>query len=320
MWSQSEKLLEIDWKKCSDLPIAVGAPSVVRIGDCIYVGGGLRRGNEAIIMEYRISQDTWTNLPHCPTTRHSLTTLNDKLVVIGGKISSKATNVVYTFRARDGRWLKDLPPMPTARYSLSTVSHQDRYIIAAGGLICGGEAQTSVHVVEIFIKEKKKWYYCTKILPFPVALYSTCIVNNVCYTVGGVGTPEQSRITFCAPLSTLIRYTVPAKSSVPQITWKQLPRQHPLLCTSPVAVNKRLVAFGGYADVTLPCGTRLICTYDFFSHRWLELADAQLPVPLYRPGVITLDNDKLMIIGGQPKSQQFSPSVFIGSFTWLDAS
>ena len=268
-------------------------------------------------MEYRISQDTWTNLPHCPTTCHSLTTLNDKLVVIGGKISSQATNVVYTFRARDGRWLKDLPPMPTARYSLSTVSHQDRYIIAAGGTTSASmNGENRTRIVEVYVKDDNQWY-STKRLPFPMAAlsFSICVVNDICYAMGG-----KSCIYASLP-SRLCDDAVPPDSIPPQITWKTLEDQHPLMCTSPASVDGRLVAFGGYANVRVHYGTRLVSTYNFSKHRWLELADAQLPVPLYRPGVIPLDNDKLMIIGGQPKTQQltFSTSVFIGSYRWLSA-
>ena len=311
--------MTIKWNQCADLPTAVALPSIVRIGDYIYVGGGLRRGYDAI-MKYRISQDTWTTLPNCPTYEHGLATLNGELVAIGGTVLSKATNRVYTFR--DGRWLEDLPPMPTPRCNLSTVSHQDRFIIAAGGTQyvspTGKRIRTSR--VEVYVKEKNQWY-STRSLPFPMAVFSTCIVNDVFYTVGGVGEHEQSRTTLYASLSSLLRNTsVEHSTPAPQITWKQLSSQHPLFCASPAAIDGRLIAFGGYSTVELHCADTLVSTYDFFSHRWVKLADAQLPVPLYRPGVITLDNDKLMIIGGQPKSQQFSPSVFIGSFTWLNAT
>ena len=113
------------------MPVTVAGPPVVKIGDSVYVGCGVRKAaDELTIFEYSITRDTWSHLPDCPTYHHGLATLDDELLVIGGKIS-EATNVVYTFR--DETWQEVLPPMPTPRYSLSTLTYENRVIIAAGG-------------------------------------------------------------------------------------------------------------------------------------------------------------------------------------------
>lgn len=105
----------------------------MKIGDYVYVGDALRKQGEEtrVIFRYTLIHDTWSRLPKCPTFQHGLASLNDELIVIGGLISSRVTNVVYTFR--DDTWQQILPPMPTPRYHLCTISHENRLIIAAGG-------------------------------------------------------------------------------------------------------------------------------------------------------------------------------------------
>lgn len=85
-----------------------------------------------------------------------------------------------------------------------------------------------------------------------------------------------------------------------------------MVLSSPIEIDGRLVAMGGSANAELRHGTRSISTYDFVTSTWMECERAQLPVPLYRPGVVKLEDDRVMILGGQIKSQNFSATVFIG--------
>lgn len=78
-------------------------------------------------------------------------------------------------------------------------------------------------------------------------------------------------------------------------------------------LDGKLVNMGGSLDEALRCGTSFISTYDFTTNVWVECKGAELPVPLYRPGVVKLADNKVMVIGGQPKMQQFSNEVYIGS-------
>ena len=50
-------------------------------------------------------------------------------------------------------------------------------------------------------------------------------------------------------------------------------------------------------------GISFISSYDFAGDL-VECQGAQLPVPLYRPGVVKLPGNKVMIIGGQSEMQQ----------------
>ena len=316
--SQESTSLKVSWRKCADLPIPTSSPSMVKVGENIYVSRGVTEAYSKKyiqnIFKYNIKHDVWMPLPPCKTCYHGLATLDNKLVVVGGHVAGKATGIVYTFR--DGEWKEVLPPIPTPRWSLSTVSHDNRLIVAAGGttsLKSNGE-KVHTNVVEVYIKEKKSWYR-TKELPFPVVQFTMCMIGDTCYTLGGTAKCDQLHFTLHASASSLHMCALPTGSR-PHIptTWKQLQDKHPLIFSSPVELGGRLFAMGGSAELRLRRGTRFISTYDFATDTWVKCKGADLPAPLYRTGVLKLDHNRVMIVGGQPKMQQFSAAVYTGTY------
>ena len=71
---------------------------------------------------------------------------------------------------------------------------------------------------------------------------------------------------------------------------------------------------GGSVDPNRRRGSKFISTYDFATDTWVECKGAELPLALYRPGLVNLGNNKVMLIGGQPRSQSFSKVAFIGCY------
>ena len=202
--------------------------------------------------------------------------------------------------------------MPTARCLLSTVSHDNRLIIAAGGIAqieCNGILEKT-DTVEIYIKESRTWFSTTP-LPFPTCAFTTCIIHNTCYILGGTASEAQACITLHAPVPALVENTNSNKTPSP---WKELRERHPLNLSTPVELDGRLVTIGGSPEIVHRRGSTFISMYNFDSNAWEECNGATLPVPLYRAGVVKLDGNQVMIVGGQPKSQQFSAAVYIGSY------
>ena len=291
----------------------------MKIGDNVYVGDGLRKLKyKTTIFKYSLTHDTWSHLPDCPTLQHGLATLDDELIVIGGLTPDNLqTNNVYTFRA--AKWQQVLPPMPTPRGSLSTASYENKLIIAAGGTInlnFKGET-TRTDVVEIY-KKDDCWYSTTR-LPFQITQFTIQVIGDKCFTLGGVANSYNDCYTaLYASVSSLLEHAIPADSkyTTPQIqsTWEKIPEQHPLTCPSLVELDGRLVVIGGSVDELQRRGSKFISIYDFATDTWVECKGAELPLALYRPGLVNLGNNKVMLIGGQPRSQQFSNLAFIGSY------
>lgn len=303
-----------------DLPVPISTPQIVKIKDHIYAGGGMRKERDSnIIYQYCLSRDTWRALPGCPTRQHGLATLDNEVITVGGKMSGEITNTVWTFRSNI--WQEILPPMPTPRYLLSTVSHDNRLIIVAGGTTCmqqNGETQRT-NIVEVYIKGK--YWLRTRPLPFPTSIFSICILEGVCYILGGATSNNvESCSTLHASISSLLGYGVSAEgnrrnsaSQIQATPWNHLPGKHPLTFPSLVEMKGKLTAVGGSWEPMLRRGTKYVSAYEFITDTWVQCKSAGLPLPLYRAGVVKLEADEVMVIGGQSKSQNFSAAVFIGS-------
>ena len=270
------------WKGCADTPVGTAIPPVVKIGDSVYVGDGLRKKTEeSTVFKYSITLDTWSSLPKCPTIEHGLAAMNNELIVIGGRKSDKATNIVYTFR--DDKWQRVLPPMPTARYLPSATSHENRLILAVGGTLETKQDGEFIRTDIVEIYKKDDSWYSTKRLPFPLTQFTTYIVGDTCYTLGGVTDGDDTYITLYTTVSSLLENAVPAdgRYSTPQIpiTWEKLQDKHPLTFPSLVELDGKLVAMGGSADRYHRLGTKFISAYDFATDTWVKCKGAELPLP-----------------------------------------
>ena len=121
---QKTDALKLTWERKVDLPVGIASPQIVKIDNFVFVGGGVRNRSEiSAVFQYSVIDNSWTTLPQCLAVRQGLATLNGELTSVGGINSQEVTNIVYTFR--DGQWKEILPPMPTPRYNLSTMSHND---------------------------------------------------------------------------------------------------------------------------------------------------------------------------------------------------
>ena len=319
---QNKRIIKIKWQRCTDSPVTNAIPQTVKIDDNVYVGHGLRKRNEdQTVFKYSLTQDTWSRLPPCPTNHYGFASLDEELILVGGNFRGsrhQPTNAVYIFR--DNTWRQDLLPMPTPRNHLSTASYANKLIIAAGGVIRTGSNEEKIFTdkVELYKKDTSSWY-TTKRLPFKLTQFNIQMVGDKCYTLGGTtDTFNQSSTAVFATVSSLIENAIPVDSTnhTPQIsaTWEKLKDEHPLTHPSLVELGGRLVVMGGSIDHQRRLGTRYISTYDFATDTWVECKGAELPLAVYRPGLVNLGNNQVMLIGGQPKSQRFSTVTFIGSY------
>ena len=139
--------------------------------------------------------------------------------------------------------------MITSRYSLSTLSHQNRLIVAAGGIV-GVDRADQVHrtdIVEIYSSTEGKWL-STKRLPFPRSDSPVVIIQEKCFILGGATAETSlSHITTFEDVETLLLHTTAKEkgSTLKTPRWRKLPAHHPLTSPSSVELNQRLLTTGG---------------------------------------------------------------------------
>lgn len=310
-------------------------PALVKIEKYVYVGWRTRRPKkEKRIFKYDIEHDKWSPLPPCRTYQQGFTTLDGELIVVGGKITdlNTAIQTVYTYIESKNTWEKILPPMPTPRWNLSAISHDNSVIIAAGGTIRkrGKGQYLRTDIVEIYMKKSELWYK-TKQLPFPLIQFSMIVAGDTCFILGGESTTytldtlDYSRITLYSTVSSLVDNAIEVETQTALPQWDKLPVDHPLSSPSLVELDGRLVTMGGSVDTSGTNATNIISTYidDPATGTWVMCNNSQIEQPLFSPGLLNLGNSKVMLIGGYIKfannfdSIKFSSAMYIGKYNSL---
>ncbi len=131
------------------MPIKMGdsVQSVV-IGDTVYLGGGIADNDRDRCTVMKLEQDQWTKLPEYTAKHFAMTSLANRLVLVGGRDpkNNKRTNQLAVFEA--GEWTHPYPPMNIAHDSSTAVSFNN-YIIVAGGSDDKKYALSSVEVLDV---------------------------------------------------------------------------------------------------------------------------------------------------------------------------
>ena len=99
----------------ADLPVAMSEHHIVRIGSTIYCGGGYTGNIDTarLVFQYNPKQDTWSQLPICPTVYFGLTQMDGKLVTVGGRRIDQIIpiNDVYVFQDSETWENSIIPPL-----------------------------------------------------------------------------------------------------------------------------------------------------------------------------------------------------------------
>ena len=140
---------------------------------------------------------SWTTT-QLPYMNMSLTTYQDKLVAVGGCDPStlKATDQLLT-SATGEDWQPSLPPMPTKRYSTSSVSAgSPEVIIVAGGTI---SYDSALHTVEVLLGDQ---WSTAHPLPTPCSSMRSSLHEGNFYFAGDGGQRNTIYMCSCTSLIT----------------------------------------------------------------------------------------------------------------------
>ncbi len=100
------------------MPVAMsGYIQLVEINDTVYVGGGGtdRDEDDYIVMAYNTQSCQWHTLPPYSTRWFAMTTINNKLVVVGGRNRGRSDSSELGEWPDRNKWTHPFPPMSTPR-------------------------------------------------------------------------------------------------------------------------------------------------------------------------------------------------------------
>ncbi len=116
------------------MPVAMSRYiQLVEINDTVYVGGGGtdRDEDDYIVMAYNTQSCQWHTLPPYSTRWFAMTTINNKLVVVGGRNSDNSeSSELREWQPDSNQWTHPFPPMPTPLRLHSATSYKHWLVVA----------------------------------------------------------------------------------------------------------------------------------------------------------------------------------------------
>ena len=228
--------------------------------------------------QYECSTEKWTELPSCPYYNSGLAIIDSELTTVGGRDGAdRCTNKLLTLR--QGKWVKEYPPMNIARSRPAVVSTSDGdYLIVIGGYGSGWTA-----TVELFQVKSRRWYTLTD-LPQPLLRPSATICGDQLYVVG------HDHNGYSCSLQSLPSNDRPITSPL-TLSWKPLPPL-PVEGSTAATLCGQLVLIGGSQD-----GSSVNSIHQLVEGQWVEIGSmtsgrewclAVSPSP-----------DRILIVGGR---------------------
>ena len=229
------------------MPFTMSSPiQAVVIGNNVYVGGGFSfTGNTATVMVYSLETGTWRTLPPYESQFFGMATVNNQLVLVGGRSTStvKVTNVLGEWGERSRTWTHPFPVMPAARRSPSVISYQ-KWLVVAGGV---DERDSHSKTVELLDTLSGQWYEGSP-LPSGCSEMSSAISGNMWYLSGGYSSQGENKLVFSVCLDELISQAVSqsagATSPPTPSPWQALPKT-PRTGSTVLILRGALLAAGG---------------------------------------------------------------------------
>ena len=280
-----------------DLPIAtVGATAIV-IARNVYVCGGMCGdvASARVVHVYDLDKATWTKLPPAPQFNSQAVTINNQLVLIGGREASSSTisNMVSTWTEQV--WQQDIPAMPTKRFRPDVTTY-GTYVIVAGGR--AEDEETPLNSIDVLTTTTLLWSTPANLqLPRPMCtMQITVSATHICVASAGIAydattnTETSSKSVWQLPVSTLTKVLMGEDHSphdweeiAPTPHYRSALLQH---TTHPLAV-------GGHVSGK---ATSNIAVYDPRSNKWSTVG--QLLEPRTRCTVVGLSRHSFLVCGG----------------------
>ena len=230
----------LSWKTCKAAPWTLKRGSSTVCGSVAYFRPAFRRQ----VLSYNSDTKQWSTVPDCPTESFTFTVVNGLVTAVGGQLSHKYTNTLFSLVEEGRKWVEHFPRMPTKR-ELPGVVFSGKALVVAGG---EGEGYTRLTTVEVLNTDTRQWSVACN-LPDPLSGASTTLCEGKIYIGAGWGQPGYSITSvFSCSLSTLLQSQIVettfsrAENHSVWLTVNELP----VKSSTFVTFNGQLLAVGGY--------------------------------------------------------------------------
>ena len=292
--------MKLTFAECTKLPVCInGLDQGIVIGKDVSVGVGLDRR----ILNYNITNDTWSTLPRAPVRYATIGYLyKTVLLIIGGRLLSPSNQVtadIHEFDEASQQWVRStsIPPMPTARSSATAISWSSPPAL----IVCGGNHQHGqpMAVVEVYHSRTSQWHAVSP-LPFPRDRMTHTVIYDMLYLVGGYEGSLPSTFTKMV-MSTSIPQLLETCLQPSPIQWQSLPIPNvPHYWSTAASLRGCLLVVGGLKDVIAPPKPNSVVSsvhaFCPFTSSWVLVGE--LSQPCFSCTTATLPTGELLVMGG----------------------
>ena len=307
--------VKLIFTECVKLPVDMsGLDQGIVIGKDVYVGVGYDRK----VYKYSITDDTWSTLPQAPVYAR-IGYLYKKVLLVGGRLpSNQVIADIHEFDEASQQWIRStsIPPMPTARSSLTAVSWSSPPTL----IVCGGRDQRyqPMSVVEVYHSRTSQWHAVSP-MPFPRAFMTHTVIHNMLYLVGGYEGYDRSTYKKTV-MSTSIPQLLETCLQPSPIQWQRLPIPNvPYYRSTAASLGGCLLVVGGVKSMTFPPKSNSVVSsvhaYCPFTTSWVLVGE--LPQPSYNCATATLPTGELLVIGGVSPSRMATHTSYKCSLSML---
>ena len=225
------------------------------------------------------SADKWEERLSCPYRNSGLVVIGGELTAVGGIDRFGYTNKLFALRQM--KWVKEYPPMNTARSSPAVVCLPDsEYIVAIGGEKGGWTV-----AVELLQVNSKRWYKLTD-LPKPLTIPSATLCGDVVHVIGAVANGY-----WCSPQALPSNdKPIPPQFLQHIISWKSLPPL-PVAYSTAAILRRELIIVGGKQG-----WSRINALHQLVDGQWVKIGS--MAIGRSECLVASLSPETIVIVGG----------------------
>ena len=261
--------LQLDWRRGPDMPFTMSYYiQSVEVDGTVYVGGGDVDKDEDgyIVMAYDIQSCKWHTLPPYSATTFAMTTINNKLILVGGHDGDTEVDKLSVWKTDSNQWTRPFPAMPTPLSRPSATSYK-HWLVVAGG----NRSNILLSTVEVLDIDNKQWSTAPS-TPITWDSMKSTIIGDTWYLMGGrYDSATNTTYVHSVSLEALISHSASDRSKI----WN---KTSPLNCvlSSPLSLGGSLLALGGW-DKKNNCSLSTIQRYVPQTDTW-DLVEVQNPV------------------------------------------
>ena len=275
------------------------APEQMDFGSCVVNGrmAYFREFCKENVHTHNAATGKWDKLPKCPREDFELVLVSGVLTAVGGFDSSGNDINKLLSLVGEGRWVEQLPCMPTKRRWTTAVISGKTLVVIGGGIKGGGVLKT----VELLDIDSLQWFIASE-LPHARSSASAAVCGDNLYLVGGLCETGNTKSVLTCSLSALVQSAKPstfgrrlmkAFSQTEQV-WREV-ASLPVAGSTCASLNGQLIAVGGQ-DLDKIKPTNSIYAYDPTTDHWDVIST--MPTARFSCLVAVLPGNQLMVVGG----------------------